>query len=126
MKSHWSDMKIIETAEPESLKHPEVAALFARLGELNPQAMAAALCHLEALKTFPLSFGSRHPAMHKGPYLTGFSREMKREMEKIYLELARHLQARSCGSQDLMNAIFEFLDQTLSSLLSVPHLISMN
>jgi hypothetical protein len=109
----------------ESIKHPEVMALLGRLSDMQPEAMAEALCHLELLKTFPESYdGFRGKGPHQSKIY--FSRGLKKEMEKIYMELARHLQARSDGSQDLMNAIFEFLDETLSSLLKVPHLISMN
>lgn len=125
MKSRWSDMVLSEPEEEDSLKHPEVAALLGSLSDLEPKAMAEALCNLELLRTFPESYDS---FMGMGPHQSKiyFSRGLKKEMERIYMELARHLQARSNGSQDLMNAIFDFLDDTLSSLLEVPHLISMN
>jgi hypothetical protein len=125
MKSRWNDMDIVETREEEPFKHPEVLALFARLGDLEPKAMAEALCHLELLKTFPGNYEKIFSGK-EDQSKTFFSRGLKKEMEKIYMELARHLQARSQGSQDLMNAIFDFLDDTLSFLLEVPHLISMN
>ena len=118
-------MEIREIAEEESAKHPEVLALFARLGDLEPRAMAEALCHLELLKAFPKNY-EIFLGVKEEQSRTCFSRGLKKEMEKIYMELARHLQQRSHGSQDLMNAIFDFLDETLSFLLEVPNLISMN
>jgi hypothetical protein len=118
-------MNLAEIGTEEPSKHPEVLALFARLSGLNPKAMAEALCHLEILKTFPQTY-DKFLGVKDDQSKTYFSRGIKKEMEKIYMGLARHLQARSQGSHDLMNAIFDFLDATLSSLMEVPNLISMN
>lgn len=111
--------------QPTPPNHPEVAVLFSRLSDLTPREMAEALCQLEILKTFPRYFASPPPGGEDQSRLF-FSRGIKKEMEGIYLGLARHLEARSLGSQDLMNAIFEFLERTLHSLIKIPHLISMN
>ncbi len=125
MKEKWLNSESSDIAELENA-HPEITALMARLTELEPKELALALYHLETFKEAPyLSCYQAHVDLEQNTQLF-FSRGLKQEFEAIYLDLARHLKSRSKGSHDLMNAVFDFLGKTLTSMIDVPYLVSMN
>jgi len=105
--------------------HPEIRALMARLSEITPIDMARALYHLESFSKIPQIFMKSPQGVLEETQMY-FSRGLKSEVEEIYLELAKHLRAKSRGSVDLMNAVFDFFSQTLHTMVEIPHLISMN
>ena len=125
MKDKGLENQLVTSGENE-VTHPEVRALLARLTELEPKDLAMALYHLETIKEVPYLSFHRPQFNSKMETQIYFSRGLKKEIEEIYLDLARHLKSRSKGSQDLMNAVFDFLGKTLTSMIEVPYLVSMN
>jgi len=107
-------------------KSIEIEDLLSRLQDLCPDEMAKALCTIEFHKKLSQAFLNHNAAMEQDPTLLFFSRGLKKEIQTIYLELARHLKAKNHGANELMNQVFDFFSKTLKSLLKVPNLISNN
>jgi len=110
----------------EGKKTVEIADLINRLQDLCPEEMAKALITLEFHKKFSGSFQAFQAAIAQDPTPLFFSRGLKREIQAIYLELARHLKAKNEGASDLMNQVFDFFNATLKALSNVPNLVSNN
>lgn len=118
---------IVEISTTHELEkaHPEIRALMSRVGEIEPKALAEAFYHLESTKEFPHLFVKNHSLRAEETQIY-FSRGLKNEIESIYLELAKHLESKTQGSLDLMNAIFDLFTDTLASLVKIPYLASPN
>lgn len=112
--------------DTEKKKAVEIEDLMTRLQDLCPEEMAKALITLEFHKKFSGSFQAFQTAMAQDPTPLFFSRGLKREIQAIYLELARHLKAKNQGATDLMNQVFDFFNATLKALSNVPNLVSNN
>lgn len=113
-----------EIQSPEE-SHPEVQALMARLMDIEPKEMAEALSQLEARQEFPyLYIKSPHFTEDQDDFL--YSEDLKKEIQTIYLDLAKHLRQNSEGSVDLMNEVFDFFSKTLSALVKMPYLTNNN
>jgi len=106
-------------------KDTEVETLLTRLNDIEPKDMAEALFVLEFHKELGQVVARCTNAESDHSQLI-FSRSMKDEIQTIYLELAKHLRAQSHGSTQLMNAVFDFFNLTLKSLVKVPLLVSSN
>ena len=104
---------------------PSVEALLERLQEIDPAEMASALCNLEFHNQLQ-GFQIKSPHFQFDETQLYLSRGLKDEVEKIYLDLARHLKARSDGANQLLDAVFELFTRTLTSLMQVSRFISNN
>jgi len=102
-----------------------VAVLLERLQEIDPGDMATALCTLEFHNQLQ-GFQIKSPHYQFDQTELYLSRGLKDEVEKIYLELARHLRSRTQGANQLLDAVFELFAKTLASLLQVSRFISNN
>jgi hypothetical protein len=102
-----------------------VDELLHRLKGLCPRAMAEALCTLEFHQHFANKTSFFNPSS-PGETSIYFSRDLKREIQSIYMELAKHLQAQNQDAHKLMDRVFEFFDETMKFLAQSPLLVSNN
>ncbi len=102
-----------------------VEDLLQRLEGLCPREMAEALCTLEFHQHFANQASSFNPNS-PGETSIYFSRGLKKEIQGIYLELAKHLRAENRDAHQLMDRVFEFFDETMKFLAQSPLLVSSN
>ena len=121
-KSMWEDLAS-EAGINEA--DSDVYVLLERLKEITPLELAEALCILESHKNFSEASQIFSSTISDSTKLY-LSRILKKEMETIYLELAKHLRNKSHGSVNLLNTVFDFLAKTMKVLVRVPHLVSLN
>ena len=102
-----------------------VEDLLQRLEGLCPREMAEALCNLEFHQRFAGKSTSFNPHV-PGDSSIYFSRGLKKEIQGIYLELAKHLRAQNSDAHKLMDRVFEFFEETMKFLAQSPLLVSSN
>lgn len=105
--------------------HSEVEELITKLESIRPEDFALALCHLESRdRLHKIHLKSKNKNIEQSSLF--FARGLQHEMKNMYLQLARHLRARSDGSSQLMHRMFDFFSKTMIELTQLPQFNSQN